>query len=144
MTSPALNARMRRIDLFCKLAGPLFIALIDGASTKIAILMTLGINVLSVPIEYFAIAQVWTLQSIHGKTASMTDFSRFTTLSPFSRVQKTYRLPASKVRLSNRVHQDRHGLFHAGPMPSSRSSNSTTGTRLSFRLLRSLYCTLRC
>jgi len=58
MTGTALNARMRRIDLFCKLAGPLFIALIDGASTKIAIFITLGINALSVPIEYFAIAQV--------------------------------------------------------------------------------------
>lgn len=49
---------MRRIDLFCKLAGPLFIALINGASTTIAIFLTLGTNVLSVPVEYFAIAQV--------------------------------------------------------------------------------------
>jgi len=57
-TRTALNARMRRIDLVCKLAGPLFIALIDGASTKIAIFVTIGINVMSVPIEYFAIAQV--------------------------------------------------------------------------------------
>ncbi|KAL9096792.1 MAG: hypothetical protein Q9163_006418 [Psora crenata] len=55
----ALNARMRRIDLFCKLVGPLFIALIDGASTKIAIFVTFGINLLSIPIEYFAIAQVY-------------------------------------------------------------------------------------
>lgn len=54
----ALNARMRRIDLFCKLVGPLFIALIDGASTKAAIFVALGMNVLSVPIEYLAIAQV--------------------------------------------------------------------------------------
>ena len=58
MTKTALNARMRRIDLICKLAGPLFIALIDGASTKLAIFITIGINALSVPIEYFAIAQV--------------------------------------------------------------------------------------
>lgn len=58
MAATALNARMRRIDLFCKLAGPLFIALIDGASTKLAILVALGINVLSLPTEYFAIAQV--------------------------------------------------------------------------------------
>lgn len=53
-----LNARMRRIDLLCKLAGPLFIALIDGASTAIAIWVTLGLNSVSLPIEYFAIAQV--------------------------------------------------------------------------------------
>ena len=61
MTGPALNARMRRIDLFCKLAGPLLIALIDGASTKIAIFVTFAINALSIPIEYFAIAQVRTI-----------------------------------------------------------------------------------
>lgn len=54
----ALNARMRRIDLICKLGGPLFIALIQGASTKVAILITLGLNAFSVVIEYFAIAGV--------------------------------------------------------------------------------------
>lgn len=53
-----MNARMRRIDLFCKLAGPLFIALIDGASTTVAIWMTFGTNVLSMPAEYFLIADV--------------------------------------------------------------------------------------
>ena len=144
MTGPALNARMRRIDLFCKLAGPLFIALIDGASIKIAIFVTFGINALSVPIEYFAIAQVRTIRSIPGVNRSITDWSRFTTLSPFSRVQKTYRLPLSKVRLSNRIHQDCHGLFHVGPILSTKSLNSTTCTGLSFRLLRSLCCTSRC
>jgi len=34
-----LNARMRRIDLFCKLFGPLAISLIDGASTIVAMLL---------------------------------------------------------------------------------------------------------
>lgn len=103
MIGPALNARMRRIDLFCKLAGPLFIALIDGASTKIAIFVTFGINALSVPIEYFAIAQVRTVHNILGVNRSITDWSRFTTLSPFSIVQMTYGLPLSKGRLSNRI-----------------------------------------
>ena len=55
----ALNARIRRIDLLCKLISPLCIALIDGASTRIAIFVTIGINLLSLPIEYFAIAQVF-------------------------------------------------------------------------------------
>jgi len=55
----ALNARMRRIDLVCKLAGPLFIALVDGASTNIAILLTLALNAVSLPMEYFAIARVY-------------------------------------------------------------------------------------
>lgn len=54
---------MRRIDLFCKLAGPLFIALINGASTKVAIFVLLGINAVSVPIEYLAIAQVFISKS---------------------------------------------------------------------------------
>lgn len=38
--------------------GPLFIALIDGISTEAAILVNLGMNVASVIVEYFAIAQV--------------------------------------------------------------------------------------
>lgn len=42
----------------CKLMGPLFIALIDGISTEAAILVNLGMNVASVIVEYFAIAQV--------------------------------------------------------------------------------------
>jgi len=50
---------MRRIDLMCKLMGPLFIALIDGISTEIAILVNLGMNVASVVVEYFAIAKVY-------------------------------------------------------------------------------------
>jgi solute carrier family 40 (iron-regulated transporter), member 1 len=53
-----INAQMRRIDLICKLAGPLFIALVDGISTEVAILVNLGMNVASVVIEYFAIAKV--------------------------------------------------------------------------------------
>jgi hypothetical protein len=54
----AMNAQMRRIDLVCKLIGPLFIALIEGISTKAAILVILGMNVCSVVVEYFLIAKV--------------------------------------------------------------------------------------
>ncbi|KAK5011449.1 hypothetical protein LTR28_002775 [Elasticomyces elasticus] len=50
---------MRRIDLLCKLLGPLLIALIDGASTEIAIIVNFCMNVASVLIEYFAIARVY-------------------------------------------------------------------------------------
>jgi iron-regulated transporter 1 len=50
---------MRRIDLLCKLLGPLFIALVDGASTEIAIIVNFAMNVVSVLIEYFAIARVY-------------------------------------------------------------------------------------
>lgn len=53
-----LNARIRRIDLFCKLIGPLVISLIDGASTTIAIWVTLSMTLLSVITEYLCIARV--------------------------------------------------------------------------------------
>lgn len=56
----SLNARMRRIDLFCKLFGPLMISLIDGVSTMIAIQLTLAMNSTSVLIEYYTIAAVFT------------------------------------------------------------------------------------
>lgn len=55
----ALNAQMRRIDLLCKLLGPLFIALVDGVSTESAIIVNFAMNIASVPIEYFAIARVY-------------------------------------------------------------------------------------
>lgn len=53
-----LNARIRRIDLFCKLAGPLVISTIAIASTLVAIWATLAMNILSVAVEYICIAQV--------------------------------------------------------------------------------------
>lgn len=53
-----MNARMRRIDLFCKLMGPLTISLVAIASTEIAIYTTLGMNVASVLVEYVFIEQV--------------------------------------------------------------------------------------
>ena len=54
----ALNSQMRRIDLLCKLIGPLFIGLIDGISTELAISLTFGMNLTSVFPEYYAIAKV--------------------------------------------------------------------------------------
>ena len=54
-----LNSQMRRIDLICKLVGPLAIALMDAYSTTIAIIAVLGMNAFSVLIEYFAIATVY-------------------------------------------------------------------------------------
>lgn len=54
-----MNAQMRRIDLLCKLFGPLFIALIDGFSTQVAIIVNFAMNSASVIIEYFAIARVY-------------------------------------------------------------------------------------
>ena len=49
---------MRRIDLVCKLCGPLFISLVNGASTKVGIFLILGLNLASIPIEYITVSQV--------------------------------------------------------------------------------------
>jgi iron-regulated transporter 1 len=54
-----MNSQMRRIDLFCKLLGPLAIALLDGVSTILALKMTLAVNVLAVLIEYGLIAATY-------------------------------------------------------------------------------------
>ncbi|KAK9424218.1 putative Ferroporti-1 [Seiridium unicorne] len=54
-----LNARMRRIDLLCKLLGPLVISNVAIASTLIAIWATLAMNIISVMVEYICIAQVY-------------------------------------------------------------------------------------
>ncbi|EPE04370.1 iron-regulated protein [Ophiostoma piceae UAMH 11346] len=55
-----VNAQMRRIDLFCKLVGPLSIALAAAAfGTKTAVWATLGMSAVSVVAEYFCIALVY-------------------------------------------------------------------------------------
>ena len=90
---------MRRIDLICKLVGPLIIALIDGISTTLAIWITLGMNATSVLVEYFAIAKVKfqarragrisnrrlqiydTMPSLHTKTAASASHESNTSLS---------------------------------------------------------------
>lgn len=54
-----LNSQMRRIDLVCKLVGPLAIALIDGYAMHVAIEVIVVMNILSVCFEYFAIADIY-------------------------------------------------------------------------------------
>jgi iron-regulated transporter 1 len=54
-----MNSQMRRIDLFCKLISPLAIALLDGLSTKVALLFTLVLNATVFGIEYLLIARVY-------------------------------------------------------------------------------------
>ncbi|KAH1438002.1 hypothetical protein KXX32_009600 [Aspergillus fumigatus] len=66
-----LNASMRRIDLFCKLVAPVVISLVDGLSTKVAVWTVLGVNALSVFIEYIAIAQVYNAIPELVRTASV-------------------------------------------------------------------------
>lgn len=55
----AMNAQMRRIDLLCKLFGPLFIAMIDAQSSQVAIIANFAMNAATLPIEYFTIARVY-------------------------------------------------------------------------------------
>ena len=55
-----MNSQMRRIDLFCKLVGPLIISFIDGVSTPVAIASTFAMTCLSLPAEYYLIANVCT------------------------------------------------------------------------------------
>lgn len=67
-----LNARVRRIDLFCKLLGPLVISLINEASTTVAIWVTLAMSCASVVVEYFAIAAVFKLVPALRRSATST------------------------------------------------------------------------
>ncbi len=57
---------MRRIDLICKLIGPLFIALINGVSTEVAIIVNFSMNVASVVVEYTNIARVCPASRFHN------------------------------------------------------------------------------
>ncbi|KIW67523.1 hypothetical protein PV04_06767 [Phialophora macrospora] len=105
----SLNARMRRIDLVCKLAGPLVIALIDGASRNAAIFLILATNAAAAPIEYFAIAQVYRavpqLQIPKTQSASITSDQTVHTsprqlLAPFRELKKYAQHPAFLPSLS--------------------------------------------
>lgn len=73
----ALNSQMRRIDLLCKLLGPLLISLLGaaGVSLQECLLFIMATNVISVNIEYFTITKV----SIQPKliTQSYIFMSRF-------------------------------------------------------------------
>lgn len=80
---------MRRIDLGCKLIGPLFIAFIETVSTETAILANLGMNICSVVVEYFSIARVWFFQHIHTCLA----FSAYIEDPSHSVLQVYYEVP---------------------------------------------------
>ena len=54
-----MNSQMRRIDLLCKLTAPLAIAVVDSVSSKLAMEVTGAMTLLSVAVEYFAIARVF-------------------------------------------------------------------------------------
>jgi solute carrier family 40 (iron-regulated transporter), member 1 len=70
-----MNSQMRRIDLFCKLMSPLVIALFDGFSTEVAILVTFGINSVSMVVEYALFARVYKVvpSLAHRRTAPIAE-----------------------------------------------------------------------
>ncbi|KAJ6786715.1 hypothetical protein PWT90_08973 [Aphanocladium album] len=68
----AVNARMRRIDLLCKLLGPLVISITATASTQVAIGATVAMNVSSVLFEYICIAKVyWSVAALQNTAAEI-------------------------------------------------------------------------
>ena len=69
-----LNSQMRRIDLICKLLGPLVIASIDARSVLWNIGVIFGMNILSLLVEYFAIADVYRLvPALRSKSTASAD-----------------------------------------------------------------------
>ncbi|CUS11812.1 unnamed protein product [Tuber aestivum] len=68
-----LNSQMRRIDLFCKLLGPLAVSMADGISTVVAIYVVLGLNLVSVGVEYFAIAGVSLMLEVYRKFPALQE-----------------------------------------------------------------------
>jgi iron-regulated transporter 1 len=63
----SLNAQMWRIDLFCKLVGPLAISLVDSYSSKAAIIVTGSMSSLSFLAKYFAVARVyWSIPAMQA------------------------------------------------------------------------------
>ena len=54
-----MNATMRRIDLFCKLASPVFVSLLTIASSPFAAWFLFGSNLISLPFEYYFILVVY-------------------------------------------------------------------------------------
>ncbi|KAK9329057.1 Ferroporti-1 [Lipomyces starkeyi] len=68
-----LNSIMRRIDLFCKMAGPLAISFLIGFTVLGSVWTLLILNVVSVFVEYFTIARVYRLVPALATRASVVD-----------------------------------------------------------------------
>ena len=54
-----MNAVMRRLDLFCKLAAPLFVSLLTIKSSSFSAIFLAASNIVSLPFEYFFIQFVY-------------------------------------------------------------------------------------
>ncbi|KAL8765368.1 MAG: hypothetical protein Q9194_006592 [Teloschistes cf. exilis] len=69
-----MNVSMRRIDLTSKLVAPLFISIVDVFSRNVALWVVLGSSLVSVMIEYVAIAQV--CSSVYSGYAELKRLAR--------------------------------------------------------------------
>jgi hypothetical protein len=141
----SVNAQMKRIDLICKLMGPLFIAFMGGISTEVAILVNLGMNLISVAIEYFAIAQVRLkfsspLLPAGAKSALLGSITRFRScnnLSTAAAMKSRLQTPQTRV-----ASQTTAGTSAGGPRSSvpSPSLLQTSCTRSLFTRAMAIWC----
>ena len=99
-----LNSQMRRIDLLCKLLGPLLIAFVDAGSVLWTIYVIFGTNLLSLLIEYFAISQVY--RKVPTLRSKQTVAAGITGVSTVARDEPIYqRLPAACASQACTVYQ---------------------------------------
>lgn len=103
----SLNARMRRIDLFCKLIGPLAISYIDAWFNLVTVVWLLLVwNFVSMFVEYSTIAKVYRAYPLLQKPKVIQEDQvppQATTLSPFAWVYNNV--------LKSFVFYIRHPLF---------------------------------
>lgn len=101
---------MRRIDLFCKLMGPLTISLVAIASIEIAIYTTIAMNAASVFVEYVFIEQV-TLPTLRQKDISRT--LTFGNAQVYRRVRGLERVHESTIT-PEEIERDSRGMDSPG------------------------------
>ncbi|KAF2091188.1 hypothetical protein K490DRAFT_1937, partial [Saccharata proteae CBS 121410] len=78
-----LNSTMRRIDLLAKMLAPVFVSLVDAYSSNMALWVVFGQNMLSVLIEYYTIARVYSaVPSLQIQKVSYTNSSPSSPISP--------------------------------------------------------------
>ena len=110
-----LNSQMRRIDLICKLLGPLVIALVDAQSLRLTVSVLSGTNAVSLAIEYFAIEGVYRMvPALRSKQATTDTEERNALMNLETPVY--WKLPAiciAQVRSIYRALSDysRHAVF---------------------------------
>jgi iron-regulated transporter 1 len=82
----ALNAGMRRIDLFCKLVAPVFVSFVEAwLGTVWAVGVVLGMSAVSVGVEYIAIARVYDAVPALSTKSTTTEDSMATQPTPDTR-----------------------------------------------------------